>query len=371
MATLAGQLAGVVVEQANRQRRLLVGLVAVTALAGGGIAAGMHRIAAQDGAVRVGRRHADAAAGDLVPIGLVASGAGESGSSTGLGGHVHIQLGRGPVQRRIQVTVLDAIAAATVVVAASTGGGAGLANVPGHHRQVHRVDELAGSRWQLGAFGGHFTGHARRLLVTAGVVTDQAIDLALGVKVELVVLPAVAHVTTLAEGFVGAVTDTEAVEHGLLAQLLPRIRVGVLPGPVPGVHHLLGRLGVAAQAGLGHLGARLERTLQFLEFAVVGGGLARPRCLGQCFLCRGTHLGQGARRPSARHAGEHPHQGANTSNQASAGTFNPLPRLCHVLSPRRVCRMRYLKPARSSPASVPPPPHLWRWPHRPRTPWSR
>src|SRR5690606_2608847 len=145
----------------------------------------------QEGTVRVGCRHADAAAGDLVAIGLVAGGAGEASAAPGLGCHVHVQLGRGPVQRGIEVAVLDTITATAVVVAAATGGGTGLADVPCHHGQVHRIDELAGSGWQFGAFGGHLAGHAGGLLVAARVVTDQAIHLGFVVKVELVVLPSI------------------------------------------------------------------------------------------------------------------------------------------------------------------------------------
>src|SRR5690606_31388376 len=125
------------------------------------------------------------------------------------------------------------------------------------------------------AFVGRMSGEAGDLLVAAGVVAGQAIDLVFGREVETVVLPAVAHMAGLAEGFVRLVADAEAVEHGFLAQLAAVYRVLVLPGPVAGGHHLLGGLGVTGQTGAGDLLAAGKWPLQFLELAVV-------RCGGQC-----------------------------------------------------------------------------------------
>ena len=52
----------------------------------------------------------------------------------------------------------------------------------------------------------------------------------------------------------------------LLAQRLPAMGIEVLPLPVFGKLYLASRLGVAGQAGLGHLRTGLKFSLQLLEF---------------------------------------------------------------------------------------------------------
>lgn len=168
--------------------------------------------------------------------------------------------------------MFHAVATAAVVVTGTAGAPRGGTDAARHRGQVHRVDELAGAGCSFGANQRRMTGQAGEFQVVAGVVAGQAVDLALVAEVEAGVLPAVADVAGLTERLVGAVADAEAVEHGLLAQALASVRVGVVPGPVAGIHHLLRCLGVATQAGAGDLFTAGEGTLQRLEAAVVDSG---------------------------------------------------------------------------------------------------
>ena len=115
-------------------------------------------------------------------------------------------------------------------------------------------------------------GQSGKFQVVARVVAGQAVDLGFVREVEVCILPAIADVTGLAEGFVGAVTDAEAIEHGLLAQTLAGVRVGVVPRPVTRGHHLRGSFGMTTEAGSGDLFAAGEWSLQLPEAAMVGRG---------------------------------------------------------------------------------------------------
>jgi len=78
-----------------------------------------------------------------------------------------------------------------------------------------------------------------------------------------------------------------------LAQYLLGIGVDELPFPVLRLVDLLGRFGVAAQAGFGDLGSGIKSPVQFFEFAVVGGGLAElvGRRVGSAVSCGGGENG--------------------------------------------------------------------------------
>jgi hypothetical protein len=140
----------------------------------------------------------------------------------------------------VQVAVLHRVAAAAVEVAGAAVGAAGLAHVAGHLAQVRRLDDLAGVGRELHVLVGRVAGQARQLAVGAGgVVADQAVHVVLGGEVELVVLPAVAHVAGGAELVVGGHGRAEVVDDVLLAQALLGLRIHELPGPVLGFLYLL------------------------------------------------------------------------------------------------------------------------------------
>ena len=267
VAALAGEGVGVRVEALGSQQVLLVRLVAVAGLAGGRIAGGL--FAAQQGAMWVGRGYRDAAAGDGV---LVADMAVAAAEVEPVLVHVHIERVGGGIERGVEVTVLDAVAAAAVVVAGAAGVTTGAADGLGDLGQVDGLDELARARRIFAAHRHRIAGKAGRFGVAAGVVTGQAIDLVAVAEVEVLVFPAVADVAGLAEGLVGLVADAEGVDHGLLAQVLAGVRIDVIPGPVPGLHDLMRGLGVAFEAGAGDRLAAIEGASQFFEFAVIGRG---------------------------------------------------------------------------------------------------
>jgi hypothetical protein len=109
-----------------------------------------------------------------------------------------------------------------------------------------------------------------------GIVTDQAVNVLLRREVEGLVLPAITDVATRALGDVGCRRDTKIVDDVLLAQSLAGLGADEVPRPVLGGVDLLGRLGVAGEAGPGDLGTRGEFPVQGLELAVVGRGSTRP-----------------------------------------------------------------------------------------------
>jgi hypothetical protein len=76
-------------------------------------------------------------------------------------------------------------------------------------------------------------------------VAGQAIDVFLGLEVEVGILPAVADVAAVAGGFVRGDRNAEVVDDGLLAQRLLGLGIEVFPFPVLGAVDLAGGLGVA------------------------------------------------------------------------------------------------------------------------------
>ena len=84
-------------------------------------------------------------------------------------------------------------------------------------------------------------------------MTDQAIDILLGLEVETRILPAITGMASHAVLLVGNGGRAVVVDDVFLAQLLAGFWIGIFPGPVLCMLNLLGRFGVATQAGLGHL----------------------------------------------------------------------------------------------------------------------
>ena len=99
--------------------------------------------------------------------------------------------------------MLDAIAAATEEMTGTTGVTAGFADLLCHLDDIDALDDLARSRRHLRVLEDRIARHARRLFVnTRRVVTDEAIDIFLGSKIEAFILPTVSNVTTHAAGVV-------------------------------------------------------------------------------------------------------------------------------------------------------------------------
>ena len=169
-----------------------------------------------------------------------------------LAAHVHVEVLGRVDQVLIEVAVLDGVAAAAGEVARATV----LARRPGDAlRHVGQIDAL---RRQPGV----------ALQVGAGVVmTHQAVDLLAVAEVEIGVLPAVAGVAGGASRPVGLDADAEVVQAVLLADGHRLVVAGhliglALPGPVDGLHHLAGLVGMALQAGPRHFVARGIRARQ-------------------------------------------------------------------------------------------------------------
>jgi hypothetical protein len=262
VAGLTGDPVAVLVERARDVAAVVVGVDAVTGLAGRRLPA--H--ARLTGAVHVPCGHVIAPAGQLVAAGDVAV---LAGHVPALGAHVHVERPGRIDQRGIQVAVLGAVAAAAVEVTAAAAGDVGRADVARDLSQVGRGQFLT-------VHGGralqHPAGALGRLVVGAGgVVADQTVDPSVVGEVERRVLPAIAGVAGGAARLVGAHVGAEVVQHVPLAELLAGVRVVVVPGPVDRLADLVPGLGVAFQAGFGDLATTVELALEFLELAVVGG----------------------------------------------------------------------------------------------------
>jgi hypothetical protein len=234
------------------------------------------------GAALVHGRRGITAARHLVALGLVAGGAGEV---VALGVHVHVEGLVGLIEGAVQVSVLHRVATTTVEVAGATGLAAGLADLLGDRLEIDAADDLARAGGKLGVLGHRMAGETGGLLVLAGgVVAHQTIDVLLGREIEVLVVKPVADVAARTGLVIGRHGGAEIVDHVPLAERLPGAGIHVFPLPVLGLVDLPGGFGVAGQAGLGDLGARLERSLQLLELAVVSRGseqrrIGRPRLL--------------------------------------------------------------------------------------------
>ncbi len=212
----------------------------------------------------VHRAHLVAASCDVVVLGGMACLAGEVQA---FGIHVHVEFEARRLERRVDVSVLDGVAAATGEVTRSTVGAAGQSDALSH------ADEIDG-RPVLAAEGGVFIGGmacaGRELLVGAGrVVTHQAVDVSGVGEVEVGVRPSVPGVATRATRLVGPHIHAVVVDHLVLAVRLAGGFALVVPRPVDGSHEVLGLIRVTVQASRRHVGCRLEWSFQWSEAGVV------------------------------------------------------------------------------------------------------
>ena len=135
------------------------------------------RVTGFAGLAALGHGNRRAAPGDFVVDGFVAFGALEI-----VPAHVDIAVAVGPVQVFRHVGVFDRIAATAAEMAVPAGLAAGIADIFGHHDQIHILGRHARSRGCL------FVG-------ARGVVTHEAVYTGLVREIETLVLPSVADVT--------------------------------------------------------------------------------------------------------------------------------------------------------------------------------
>lgn len=78
---------------------------------------------------------------------------------------------------------------------------------------------------------------------------------------------------------IGFWRDAEVVDDIFFAEPLLVLRIEELPGPVLGFMDLFGRLGMALDAGTGHIRAGVEMDLKLFEFSVISSRrrIGRPR----------------------------------------------------------------------------------------------
>ena len=185
--------------------------------------------------------------------------------------HVHVEFARRIDERRVQVAVLDAVAAAAVEMA---GAAIGPLRPPDALRDLGPIDGLqplehdAAGRVALGRRG---------LVVGAGLLmADKAVDILLLGEIEIRVRPVVAGMAHRAHAFVAARVGAEIVDQIALAEGLAGLFVLVLPGPMDGLLELVPGLVMAGQACLRDLRAIGEGTFQRLVLAVIRRGIRRP-----------------------------------------------------------------------------------------------
>ncbi len=215
---------------------------------------------------------------DIVVLGLMALLAREVQA---IGRHVHVFSARGVDQRAVHVAVLHAVAAAAVEVALAAGVARGRAHMLRNVGEILRFDERLVGAIDLAAAGTHrdffhrrIAADERNLVISLGlIVAHQAVHMILAAVVErhelVRVGAAIAHMAHGAELLVADRADAEVVVDVVLAHQCLGLGVVGLPRPVNGGHDLLGRVGVAAQAGLGHLLRRGERALELRKLAVI------------------------------------------------------------------------------------------------------
>jgi hypothetical protein len=121
------------------------------------------------------------------------------------------------VERTVEVTMLDPVAPAAVIVAAAAGLATGLANLLGDFRKVDALDDLARAGREFGVLGDRTAEEAGRFLVLAGLVmADQTIDIGFRGQVEMLVLGTVADVASGAETVIRCGRRAEIVDDVLL-----------------------------------------------------------------------------------------------------------------------------------------------------------
>ncbi len=227
-----------------------------------GLAGDLLGVAGENGVALVGGAHAgmaiDAAdalftrvdaAGDFVRGAAVAV---DAGHVRAIGTHVDVE-GPGRIgEGRVEVAVLDRVAAAAVEVA-----GAAIAAI-GKPHGLGGLEEIDGLEHDAGP-GGEFlgrlaedgqTGASGEFFVNLRIgMADEAVDVVGVGKIELGVGIAIADVAGGAAGFVGRQGDAEIVDDVLLAEVLARGRILVGPGPMDGLHDLVRGVAVATKAG--------------------------------------------------------------------------------------------------------------------------
>nr|CRH06650.1 membrane protein of unknown function [Candidatus Magnetococcus massalia] len=221
--------------------------------------------------------HLVTATGDVMAMGGVTSGAAEV---VAVDIHMDIEELIRLHQGGVHVAMFDPIIPTTDKVAAAAVATGGQAHTLCHFSQIHglkRFTTMLGEEFFILllfiAFG--MSGSTGDFFIILGLImTDQAVYILLLGKVIAVILPTITGMTGCTRLPVALGRTAEAVDHMLFTQQLASLLVFALPSPVLGFHHLLGRLGVAAQTRFGHLWAGVKRTLKLLKLTVVRSGFA-------------------------------------------------------------------------------------------------
>jgi len=218
--------------------------------------------------------------------------------------HVHVELRLGHVEAFIEVAVLDRVATAAVEVA--------LTAVLARRRPAHalsrggKINAVQGYASLAFGVGGHVR-MARETIYILGIL-----------KIKIGIFPPIADVATGAPGPIPLNADAEIIDCVLFAylDLLPQ-PFGPLgltePGPVRGLHHLVRGVGMAFEAGSGHLLGRLIRPRE--QVAMIGGRGPLGHVVPRVHARFGTREEQGQRdKHDKQHAPGQHHPGRSHSS---------------------------------------------------------
>jgi len=126
------------------------------------------------------------AAGNLVIDGRMADRTGKVGA---FDGHMDVKLFIRAEKRRIEIAMLHTVGAATVKVAGSAIFTTGQTHILGHFSQIDRFKNLFTELFfligRMAAAGGKF------LIGSGGIVTNQAVNVDFGSKIEIFILPTI------------------------------------------------------------------------------------------------------------------------------------------------------------------------------------
>lgn len=164
--------------------------------------------------------------------------------------------------------MLYAIGPAAVKMAGPAIFTTGQTHILGHLSQIHRFKNFFA---EFFFFIGWMAAASGKLLIgSGGIVTNQAVNVNLGSKVKIFILPSIPGVAAGAPAPVRARGNSEAVENISFAQLVDLLLFLFAPGPMNGIVDLLGRLGMTGQTGLRHLRTTLKLLFKLLELPMVG-----------------------------------------------------------------------------------------------------
>ena len=105
-------------------------------------------------------------------------------------------------------------------------------------------------------------------------MADQAVDIVLIGEVEVITGHVIASMTLGTHALVTPGIGAKVIDQNAFSQVLPRLGVLIVPGPMLILHELMASCVVALQTNLGYLRATEEWAFQLFEFCMIGGGYA-------------------------------------------------------------------------------------------------